>query len=191
MLTDEEIAASILEPHFKAVQERFVAFEPEPGLRLVKLAKVKFIVDPKVHDTERHFAATRDDARLMYFAPQIVDLPPETLVAILAHEFGHAADFAYAARWFMPANGPGCARWIKTNEVEKVAKNGARGDTSSFRAWSRSWAARDDEGERGRDRIEWAADGIAEAVVGKPIYYCGDPLLQCFCCGIERPAGLR
>lgn len=191
VLTDEEVATSILEPYFRAVQDEFSAFEPERGFALVKLAKVKFIVDPKVHDSERHFAATRDDARLMYFAPQIVDLPPETLVAIIAHEFGHAADFAYPARWLMPDRGPGCARWIKNKDVEQTTKNGQRVDSKSFRAWSRSWADRDKDEGLGRDRIEWAADGIAEAVVGKPISYCGDPLLQCFCCGIERPAGLR
>jgi len=164
-------------PHFCAVQDVFSAFEVEPGVRLEKLAKVKFRIEPKVHDKPRHFAATYEDARLMIFAPEIVDLPFETLVAILSHEFGHAADFAYPARWFMAGGGgPSTASWIP----EK------RTDSRLFRQWDKAWTG------RSRDQVEWAADGIAQHVTGQKITYCGDCMLQTFSgCGVERPKGLR
>lgn len=183
LVTKEEIAASVIEPHFKAVQDVFSSFEPEPGMRLSKLERVKFIIEPKVHDKPRHFAATRDDALLMMFAPQIIELDIDTLVAILAHEFGHAADFAYPARWFTHDRGPCRAEWIDSNRVEE--KVGPRRDTKSFRAWSKLWR------DRGKDQVEWAADGIAEAVLDKHITYCKPLLLQSFVCGIDRPKGLR
>jgi hypothetical protein len=194
---DNEVAAAILQPHFDAVRDVFVAYEPgvstEVGGRvlrprgLVKLAKTKFVIDPKIRDTRRHFAATRDDGLLMMFAPEFVDLPMDTVVAVICHEFGHAADFAYPARWLMPPDGPGCAVWIDDPDVKPA------------RQWRTLWRQRNDLAgkrdktktcEHARDQIEWAADGIAEAVTGKRVGYCGDCLLQCFR-GEERPAGLR
>jgi hypothetical protein len=172
----EEIAASVVMPHFCAVQDVFSDFEIEPGVRLDKLAKVKFRIEPKVHDKARHFAATYEDARLMIFAPEIVDLPFETLVAIMAHEFGHAADFAYPARWYTAdGSGPTSASWIPNRKT----------DSRLFRQWDKTWAARN------RDQIEWAADAIAQVVTGQKITYCGDCMLQTFSGGVERPKGLR
>jgi hypothetical protein len=186
IVSDEEIAASVLEPHFCAVRDLFSQFEPEPGLKLSKLAKVQFVIDSKVHDKPRHFAATYEEKPLMVFAPQIVDLGVETVVAILAHEFGHAADFQYPSRWYTHARGPCVARWIDSKDVERKLKNGNRVDTKPFRAWSKAWS------DRGRDQVEWAADGIAEAVTGKHITYDGPLVLQCLHGhGIERPKGLR
>jgi hypothetical protein len=174
MSTQMEIVRAIMRPHFDAVQDEFVSFRPEGSLgALGRLRKTKFVIDQKMHDTERHFAACRDDGLLIYFAPQIVDLPVETLVAITAHEFGHAADHAYPAYWLMPS-GPGKAQWL-----------GAPPETKHGRRWQRLWR------ERSRDQIEWAADGIAQAVTGRKLGYCGDCLIQCYQGGIERPAGLR
>jgi len=108
-------------------------------------------------------------------------------IGVFCHEFGHAADFAYPARWLMPPDGPGCAVWIDDPDVKPA------------RQWRTLWRQRNDLAgkrdktrpcEHARDQIEWAADGIAEAVTGKRVGYCGDCLLQCFR-GEERPAGLR
>lgn len=112
----EEVAAAVLEPHFDAVRDAFASFEPEPGRPLHELAKVKFVIDPAIHNTDRHFAATREDGKLMLFAPEFVGLPVETMVAILAHEFGHAADFTYRSRWRTGLTGPGAAQWVTEAE---------------------------------------------------------------------------
>jgi len=172
---NDEIAATVIAPHFDAVRDVFLGFDPEPDFSFVRLEKLKFVIDPKMHDKPRHFAATRDDGLLMLFAPQIVDLDVETLVAIIAHEFGHALDFLYPARFYTPADGPARASWIEERNV----------DTRAFRAWSKLWE------DRNRDQVEWAADGIAELVTGQHITYCGSCVLQCFGGGIERPKGLR
>lgn len=174
-VTREEISASVILPHFHAVQDVFADFSPEPGVKLDRLKKTQFIIDPSVHDKPRHFAATRDDGRLMMFAPGIIDLDIETLIAILTHEFGHAADFTYAGRWISQPSGPGIARWIEDSDLSR----------REFRTWRKLWE------DRSRDHVEWAADGIAEAVTGRNIKYCGDCVLQCFHGGIERPKGLR
>lgn len=171
-----EIAREIVRPHWDAVRDTYLAFvPPNESEGLVKVADIKFDIDPERHDSVRHFAACRDDGLHMVFAPQIVDLEVDTLVAILAHEFGHAADFLYPAHFRMPDDGPAKAEWIGQPEATKWGRH-----------WAKKWATRT------RDQIEWAADGIAEAVIGKHLTYCGDLLLQCLCGrGIERPAGLR
>jgi hypothetical protein len=175
MSTQLEIVRAIMRPHFDAVQDDFVGWRNvTTQTQLGRLRKTKFVIDPEMHDTERHFAACRDDGMLIHFAPQIVDLPVETLVAIVAHEFGHAADHAYPAYWILPSAGPGKAQWLGTPP-----------DTKHGRRWQRLWR------ERSPDQIEWAADGIAQAVTGRKLGYCGNCLIQCYKGGIERPAGLR
>lgn len=177
----DEIAYAVLQPHFDAVRDLFASFSPAPGVKLAKLIQTKFLIDAKVgrggtrlpHCEGRHYAATRDDGLRMYFAPDFVTLPFETMVAILAHEFGHAADHTYPASWLMPPGGPGKATWI------------GQEDTRRHREWQRLWR------DRSIDQIEWAADGIAEAVTGRRIGYSGACMLQRFDAGIERPVGLR
>jgi len=171
-----EIAREIVRPHWDAVRDIYLAYAP-PGESevLVKIAGIDFDIDPSRHDSVRHFAACRDDGLHMVFAPQIVDLPTENLVAVLAHEFGHAADFLYPAHWRMPDHGPGKAEWIGSPEATKWGRH-----------WAKKWATRT------RDQIEWAADGIAEAVTGTHLTYGGPLMIQCLSgTGIERPAGLR
>ena len=165
---DPEEANVIVLPYFDAVRDTFAEFEPEPGRPLAQCANVRFEIDERFHDTDRHYAACRDDGRRIYLAPQVLFLKQETLVAILAHEFGHATDFLYPGHWQTPLEGPARARWL--------------GDPAS--GWRRKWE------ERNGDQVEWAADGIAEAVTGKKIGYCGRCLVQCFS-GIPRPKGLR
>lgn len=172
-ISAEEVAASILQPYFDDARTSFAGFEVEPGQRLSKAAKTRFVVDAGFHDTDRHFAATRDDGLLMYFAPEYINLPVETATAIMAHEFGHALDFLYPGHWLMPAQGPGKATWI-----------GPPGQSKAGRKWLKLWRSRT------RDQVEWAADGIAQVVIGRRIGYCGDCMLQCFR-GKPRPKGLR
>ena len=167
-----EVAAAVLEPHFFAVRDAFLEFEPEEGRPLSRLKRTRMVVDPSVHDSPRHFAAARDDGLLILLAPEAASLELESLVAILVHEFGHAADFAYPANWIMVRRGEP-AVWI-----------GDRTDKPA-RKWRRMWSQRSD------DQMEWAADSIAEAVTGMKVEYCGPCMLQCFSGGKSRPAGLR
>jgi len=169
-----EIAGAVLQPHFDAVRDAFLAYRPSAGhAGFAKLKKTRFVVDPKIRDSVRHFAACRDDGLLILFAPECVDLPDTTLVPIMAHECGHALDHLYPGEWMVGA-GPGKAKWI-----------GDQSESKPGRRWKRFWR------ERSRDQIEWAADGIAETVTGQKLGYCGACMLQCFSGGVERPAGLR
>lgn len=173
-ISDIEIVASILAPHFDAVRDEFASFETTDGTVLSKLKKTKFVVSKKAHDTARHFAQCREDGLLITLAPQMIDLPLENLIAIVAHEFGHAADFAYPGHWAMPEYGPGKAQWV--------------GDVRDKKHGMKFLAMWD---SRPHNQVEWAADGIAQAVLGLKITYCGDCLIQCFGGGVERPWGLK
>lgn len=192
-------AATVLQPHFDAVRDVFSAYVPEGASSpLSKLARVRFIVSEEMHDSERHFAATRTDGALMIFAPQIVDLPLESLVAILGHEFGHAADMAYPGCWTWPFDHAGLCHWIGDEPADRAtawraafgsrsarSRNPGDDDAPAYN-WMRAWH------DRSNDSVEWAADGICEAVTGRRPRYCGPCLIQSFgACGIERPAGLR
>jgi hypothetical protein len=165
-----EMAATVLAPYFDAVRDVFSAHEPAPNQSLDKLAKTDFIVDGRIHDSNRHFAGCRQDGLLILLAPQSVDLPEDTLVAIIAHEFGHAADYAYPGRWLPERDEP--AAWL------------ADLSTKEAKRWMKAWPDRSD------DQVEWAADSIAQAVTGRRIGYCGPCLLQCWE-GKSRPDGLR
>jgi len=194
-----EWAASILEPHFDAVRDEFLAFVPRGASEpLSRIAEVRFVIDEAMHDTERHYAATRTDGTLMLYAPQIVDLPLETLVAIIAHEFGHAVDHLYPGAWTWPFDSAGICHWVGESTSSKAKawrasfgrrraeSRSARDDEEPAANWMRAWEDRPD------DSVEWAADGICEAITGKRPRYCGRCLLQSFArCGVERPAGLR
>lgn len=175
MATETEIAACVLEPHFDAVRDVFAAFEPEPGSPLRRLRKTKLIVTSEAHDGPRHYARCRDDGMLIQLAPQTADeLDHEQVVAITAHEFGHAADFAYPGRWVLlhPGTDHSQIEWL-----------GDRNDRPA-RRWRRIWL------DRGPDEVEWTADAIAKRVTGLEIGYCGPCMVQCFG-GKPRPAGLR
>lgn len=175
----DEIAAAIILPHWEAVRDVFSAFVPGDDASLSKVNRIKFTVDSSFHDSPRHFAATTDDGLEMFFAPHIVDLDEEFFVAIIAHEFGHALDFLYPARWIMPP-AQGRAVWIEDPHSYEARK------------WNKLWHT------RSRDQIEWAADGIVWAVTGKRILYgaggCPEDsecTIQRFKNGFARPKGLR
>jgi hypothetical protein len=179
-----EIAALILQPHFDAVRDEFVRFSPEKGVTLDRLKKTKIIVDPSIHDKPRHFAACRDDGLEIRCAPGIVvEVPVEQMVAVLAHEFGHAADMIYPGQWVVL--GPG-------KKHQKAVWIGESDDRNAVYWRERLWH------ERSRDEIEWTADAIAELVTGRLVHYCGDCVLQCFAPQQgapmqfeRRPKGLR
>jgi hypothetical protein len=170
MTNREEIAATVLTPHFDAVRDVFVEYQPVNGTGLGKLRHTRLLVDSAMHDGGRHFAGCRQDGMLIKIAPEAIELPIETLVAILAHEFGHAADFAYPGRWATQRDQP--ATWIE--------RDGGR----RMRAWRKAWNERTD------DQMEWDADSIAWCVTGRHIGYCGPCHLQCFG-DHPRPTGLR
>lgn len=183
-MKDEELAAVILQPHFDAVRDEFIRYSPSPGVTLDRLRKTHLLVDEGVHNKPRHFAACRDDGLQILCAPKIVvAVDVEQMVAILAHEFGHASDMAYPGQWVVvrPGTGHQKAIWI-----------GDSTDRHAVQWRERLWH------ERTRDVIEWTADAIAELVTGRTIHYCGDCVLQCFA-PVEgaplrhahRPKGLR
>lgn len=172
VVTDTEVAASIIEPHFDAVRDVFIEHSPVAGTDLSRLRKTRLLIDPTMHDTPRHYAGCRDDGLQILIAPEAADLPTQMLVAILAHEFGHAADFAYPGRWLFTEQGQP-ARWV------------ADDDSKIGRKARKLWNSRND------DQVEWTADAIALAVTGKEIGYCGRCMVQCFDGGTKRPAGLR
>jgi len=171
---DLELAAAVLEPHFDAVRDVFAEYRPNGGNPLKKLCKVQLIVDEAVRDSPRHYAACRTDGKYIILAPQAAELPLETLVAIITHEFGHAADFMYPGMWVSPDRGDEEAIWIGDREPDKYT-----------RKWFKLWNQRSD------DQVEMAADSIAYTVTGMPITYCGPCMLQCFSGQKARPRGLR
>ncbi len=170
MVDQNQIAAAVLQPHFDAVRDVFVTFCPEPGVRLSKLDGVDLLVEDWVRDSERHYAAVREDGHCIFLAPQAVSLDLEMLTAVLCHEFGHAADFCYPARWWPSRSEP--AEWLSDASSRKAKQ------------WRKAWPT------RGKDQVENAADSIAHAVTGKRIGYCGPCVIQCFS-GRQRPKGLR
>lgn len=162
-----EHARLILEPYFSAMREVYL----DRGFERVK--SVRFYCAPGMHDTNRHFAACRDDGKVMTAAPELVEKDERIVVAIFAHEFGHATDFLYPGEF---ALGHG-RQAIRRSADEIGPKHWAR--------WIRSWEGRD------TDTVELTADAIAEYVTGNRIGYVGPCMLQRFGTGVPRPVGLR
>ncbi|MBW2673319.1 MAG: hypothetical protein JRD89_07910 [Deltaproteobacteria bacterium] len=167
---DIEQAASIVAPCFDAVRDVFVAHLVEPGVKLDLLRRTRLLIEPGAHDCDRHFAACRTDGRQIQLAPEAADLPLETLTSILAHEFGHAADFSYPAHF----------RLVARYEAAQWRPLPSRGAPRKVAAWQ----------ERSEDQIEWTADAIAFLVTGRQVGYCGPCMVQCWN-GLDRPSGLR
>jgi hypothetical protein len=159
-------ALVVVEPYFEAVREQFVEYG------LDKCARTRLVCAPWVHDSPRHFAACSEDGRTIYVAPEVADLPDNTVMAILGHEFGHATDFAYPARFALGRDG------VVQRDFDSVSEK-------QVRAWLTGWQ------RRGRDVEEVTADKIAEEVLNIPIGYSGPCELQSFNVGHPRPMGLR
>jgi len=170
MAEPDDVAFAIIEPHFDAIRDIFVDHSVEANRRLKRIGETKFVVSEEVRTSPRHFAGCRDDGLLIKVAPDAADLDLETLVAILCHELGHAADFLYPGRW-LGQRGERAA-WLPEG-------------TKHMGRLRRDWA------ERSSDQVEWDADSIAFAITGKQVEYCGPCMIQCFGGGESRPAGLR
>ncbi len=171
LLASDELAASILVPCFDSVRDKFAAYEPVAGQSLDKLLRTRLLVDPAIADSERHYAACRDNGLEIIMSPDAADLPSENLVAIIAHEFGHAADFAY----------PGCWLFVSQDDPAVWVGRDGKGSSKSRNLWN----------ARSLDQIEWTADSIVLAITGHSVGYCGRCLVQCFEGGKKRPKGLR
>lgn len=193
-----EVVEDQLLPFFDAVRDRYLAYElPRNGGRFLKLKALRFMISADAHDKPRHFAACRDDGKLLIFAPEILALPEETAVAIIAHEVGHAVDFLYPGGWSWPLQEAGPVTWVGTTPFEQAlawrmafgkpkarSRSGADDDNPAAN-WARAWD------HRTEDQVEWAADGIAWAITGRRPLYGGPCMLQRFSEGVPRPAGLR
>lgn len=159
-------ALAVIEPCFIAARERFL----DAGFDALKNTRLR--CDPSQHDTARHFAACRDDGRLILVAPELANLGMDTALGILAHECGHATDFLYPGEFVL--NDRIAIRRDRESETDK-----------QWRKWMKAWTERDD------DVVELTADAIAELVLGVPIGYRGPCMLQAIGEGKPRPVGLR
>lgn len=171
---DESLA--ILDPFFEAVREVFVGSEMEL-FGQSKMRRVRAECAPWVHDKARHFAGATEDGRSILVTPELAELPELTVVAILAHEFGHAMDFAYPAMFGWSPDG-----LVHRSAVSAAdPKRQAQAATAAMRQWR----------DRDADTVERMADAIAERITGRRIGYAGPCMLQTLGGGAPRPAGLR
>lgn len=199
VLSDSETCASVLQPYFDAAKDVFVEeLEKRVLTGRSKLRRTELIVTEEAHDKPRHFAGTNETGSVVIAAPQMADLPDNVILAIFAHELGHAADFAYPASWTWPRARAGEVAYVGSDaESRAVAWRQTFGKahrTSSTRFdherpainWTRAWE------ERSPDEVEWAADGIAFWVTGRRIGYEGPCMLQSLRSSARpRPKGLR
>jgi len=167
-LTNEE-AHAILEPYFEVLRDEY--FMPA-GMTLCRGTRLR--VDPSMHDTNRHFAACQDDGRLILVAPEVAELPDTQVMAILAHELGHACDFLYPGQFAMRGEDEP-AMWRDPSELQE----------RHWRRGLKEWQKRDD------DLVELTADAIAHRVMGERYGYRGPCLIQDFSAARLRPVGLR
>jgi hypothetical protein len=94
---------------------------------LSEVQKTVVTVDGRIDNTEkggRTVGSTREDGLRMVLSPTLATLPATTRMAIIAHEYGHAADFLYPGCWLQDGHGvPDLERWRarETNEIELAA----------------------------------------------------------------------
>lgn len=176
-------------PDLSYAQKRDTLREAAEAIRSVFIQrgadKVKFtkvVVEDWVRDKPRHFAACKTDGRLIVLASDLALMPPKTMGAIIAHEFGHATDFSYPGSFL-----------LDRKEELVVRPQGLRSNQALPRDLMSHWES------RGADSVEKTADRIAEKIVGIKIGYCGPCNLQTALmgtpdehgCKYPRPKGLR
>jgi len=166
-LTDEE-ALSILEPCFQEVQRDYL----KAGLD--RCETTRLMIDASMHDTSRHFAACRDDGQIIYLAPEAAELPLDTVLAIVAHELGHACDFLYPGQFALRGDGQPAAY-----------RDPASMKPKHWHRWLKDWERRD------ADAVELTADAIAHLAMGIQYGYRGPCLIQDLRARRSRPIGLR
>lgn len=169
----EEAALEILTPSIEKVVRMF------EDVGLDRISGIAVSVSSDEGGKGRNFAACRTDGRLLVLSPDLIHLPQATVDGILAHEFGHAADFCYPARL-------GFDKKHRLVIIDDSKKGVTTGQPPIPKEWMREWEA------RGDDEVEGFADQIAEAVTGWRIGYAGPCLLQTVNKGLRpRPEGLR
>lgn len=197
-MSADDLALALLRPHFDAVRDVFSEWKTPDGNALRKAKSVDLIVT-EAAGGGRHYARTITTGKYMEIAPDAVDLELDTLVAIIAHEFGHAVDFLYPGcfTWPTHASKQGASIWVGEGAARRAAAYRAILGNPSARSrhkdddivcavnWMAAWE------RRSADQVEWAADGICELVTGRKVRYAGAERLQSFDRGGPRPAGLR
>ncbi len=165
-LSPEE-AYVVLEPYFEVIRDEYLA----QGFK--KCKRTRLFIAPAMHDSPRHFGACKDDGSAILLAPELADVADTVMLAIMAHEFGHATDFLYPGEFVLGRSGP-AGRRIKSDVEEK-----------QWSKWLKAWHHRDE------DVVERTADAIAERVMGVPYGYQGPCWIQSFDAARARPMGLR
>jgi len=175
----EAEAYAILEPYFLAAKEVYAEYTLKLGLGK-GIRRTRLECRAEMHDTERHFAGATTDGRLIAVAPEMAELPEDTVAAIFAHEFGHVVDHLHPGRFVLEESEesliyvPECEYRVEDLRTAQVRV-----------ASMRQWEAREE------DVIELTADLIAEQAIGHRIGYSGACMLQGFNRGKRRPKGLR
>jgi hypothetical protein len=165
---DCEEALLVIEPFFLEMRRIYVE-----EAQLSRCNRAQIYCAPWIHDSPRHFAACRDDGRVIIVAPELAELPVDTVVAIMAHELGHAADYLYPAEFALDGQ-----RQAHRRDRRQV-------DDTQWARWVKAWEQRDD------DLVEITADAVAELATGSRVGYLGPCRLQAFDRGRARPQGLR
>jgi len=181
-------AWELLEPYWEDVVEAYEKMGlPEPS----RVRSV--IVDASWHDTCRHFAGMTHDSQQLIVAPELADMPVDTIKAILAHEAGHAVDLARPGELFLRSRD---GLPVGTSQRAKVLARQQSYSTGRDKLYAvapeditrkviEAWY------KRSKDEVERCADAVAEAVLGHRIGYVGPCLVQSLNRGVRRPIGLR
>jgi len=110
---------------------------------------------------ERLRAVCRNDGTQISAAPILADEPVSRVVAILAHELGHAVDFSYPGRFL----------WLEGALVETNAWEADPEERAVYNTLQQ-WHQRPDHA------VERTADALAELVTGREVWYTGPLQLQ-------------
>jgi hypothetical protein len=180
---DCETALAILEPYVKVAREEFLRFEREHyGGSKIKRVKLECAPWAELQEEDgfnvRNFAGTSEDGRMIVAAPELVELPEDSVAAIIAHEFGHTLDYLYPGR-FLLAQG----ELVRFDDPGVGNSKAEKARIARMRQWQLL--------HQDRDLVEQVADEIASLVLHRQIRYAGPCLLQTFGRGLSRPPGLR